>query len=518
MAPRLAVRSALAVLVAVLAFAAPAAANPEQASVMQDDDQLLYRGDAVRDAALDRMKQLGVDLVRVTVLWEVVAQDAPEARYRGSDPSAYPPANWDKYDRLIRAAYARRIGVYFNPTAPGPRWAHPRTSDRKNRRTYRPRPGAFANFVAALGRRYSGSYPDENDGGQALPRVLFWSIFNEPNQGGWLTPQYAHSKLAGRRIPMSPVLYREIYLRAQRALEATGHGADFILIGETAPLGNRQSTSRSPVRPKRFIRELMCIRPDGTRYTGRAARARRCGLFQKLGPIRASGWAHHPYTKDLPPTRRDRHPDSITMANISHLGGLLDEMAEVTRGKITQSMTVALSEFGYETKPPDPFTRFGLAAQAEYLNVGDWLAYREPRVFAQTQFLLYDVPAQEQYEPGTKQHWFTYQSGLYFARGEPKPAAYAYLMPLVVRPAPGGQVYVWGQLRFLPNNTSGTVSIQFRREGETGDFRTIETREVTQLFNFYETRVPSPGPGTWRAEWTAPDGSATLRSREVPVG
>lgn len=519
MAHRLAARSTLAALAAVLALAAPAAANPEQGSVMQDDDQLLYRGDAVRDAALDRMKQLGVDLVRVTVLWEVVAERAPEAQFDGSNPAVYPPANWDKYDRLVRAAYARGIGVYFNPTGPGPRWAHGRTSDPKNRRTYRPRPGAFAKFVAALGKRYSGSYPDENDGGQALPRVLFWSIYNEPNQGGWLTPQFARNRLAGgRRIPTSPILYREIYLRARRALEATGHGDDVILIGETAPLGNGKNTSRSPVRPKRFIRELMCIRPDGSRYTGRAARARRCGLFEKLGPIRATGWAHHPYTKDLPPTRRDRHPDSLTMANVDELPGLLDEMSDLSRGRLPMNLTLVLSEFGFETKPPDPYTRYGLAQQAEFLNMGDWLAYRNARVYAQTQFLLNDVPPLSQYGSGTKRHWFTYQSGLYFANGEPKPAAYAYLMPFVARRATDDRMYVWGQLRFLPNGSSGKVSIQFRPEGETGDFRTVgEPLDVTQLLNFYEANVPAQGPGTWRAEWTAPDGSATLRSREVRV-
>ena len=56
----------------------PAAANasPVQTSIMMDDDLLVYRGDAVATSALTQMKKLGVDTVRVTVLWKNVAENA----------------------------------------------------------------------------------------------------------------------------------------------------------------------------------------------------------------------------------------------------------------------------------------------------------------------------------------------------------------------------------------------------------------------------------------------------------
>ena len=38
-----------------------------------------------------------------------------------------------------------------------------------------------------------------------------------------------------------------------------------------------------------------------------------------------------------------------------------------------------------------------LEKQAEYLNVGDYLAYKEPRVFANTQFQLFDVPPRKEF-------------------------------------------------------------------------------------------------------------------------
>src|SRR3954452_72878 len=52
---------ALAALALAYAFPAAAHASPTQLSIMQDDDELVYRDDATRDRALQRMKALGVD-------------------------------------------------------------------------------------------------------------------------------------------------------------------------------------------------------------------------------------------------------------------------------------------------------------------------------------------------------------------------------------------------------------------------------------------------------------------------
>src|SRR3954466_8667701 len=66
--------AALAAFALVNALPAAAHASPTQASIMQDDDELVYRDDATRDRALQRMKALGVDVVRATVLWRNVGQ------------------------------------------------------------------------------------------------------------------------------------------------------------------------------------------------------------------------------------------------------------------------------------------------------------------------------------------------------------------------------------------------------------------------------------------------------------
>ena len=68
-----------------------------------------------------------------------------------------------------------------------------------------------------------------------LPRVTRWSVWNEPNQGGWLTPQSA--RVAGRTEPQAPSIYRGLVRAAVKGLADSGHRADEVLGGETAPLG-----------------------------------------------------------------------------------------------------------------------------------------------------------------------------------------------------------------------------------------------------------------------------------------
>jgi hypothetical protein len=513
------------------AIASPAApANPGvMFSIMMDDDHLLYRGDAVRDATLRQMRTLGVDYVRVTVLWSVVAQNAKydahgrkRRTFRAADPSTYPKGNWDRYDRLVQAGNTLGIGIYFDVTGPGPRWAMRKAPRRWKRyqRTWDPKEREFFKFVEAVGKRYSGTYRDENDQRKILPRVGFWSIYNEPNQQGWLTPQY--KKVGSKTVPWSPVMYRNLWYYGRAALDATGHANDVVLAGETAPLGSSGTRVPSPIYPKKFIRELFCVSPTGARYTGHAASIRHCSTLRKIKRFRYTAWAHHPYTKFLAPTQRDPNRDAITIANINELSALLDQMKAKT-GATPDSNLVAMTEFGYETDPPDPFSGIPPLKQAEYINVGDYLAYKDPRVIANTQFLLRDVEPVKGTPASSKRHWFTYQSGLVFANGKPKPSAQAYALPLVVTGTgvdSVGQegVALWGWLRFLPLIPPGSkqqVYIQFRPAGAT-DYSTLGSPvDVTDPLAFFTTVKAVPGPGTFRAVWIEPISKTPVFSREV---
>jgi len=513
---------ALLPLLAVLAGAPAAHAGAGQSSVMMDDDNLVYRTPRTTDKTLDVMARLGVDYVRVTLLWKVVAERARSSKAKAKrfrklgagNPKAYPKGNWDRYDHLVNSAGARGIGVYFNVTGPGPAWCCPKPpkGEEANASTWMPNAREFKLFVQAVGKRYSGKYRDENIRKRPkLPRVSFWSLWNEPNQGGWLTPQFWKGR------PYSPKLFRDLYIKGREGLVATGHGDDVILLGETAPNGKDENRSRAPMYPTTFIRNLFCVDNQGNRKSGGAG----CDAFTANGPLLATAFAHHPYTKDRSPLVSDDSPDAITMANLGTLTQMLDKIAEKT-SRIKSGLPIALTEFGYETKPPDPYSGVSLAKQAEYSNLADLFAWSNPRVITQTQFLLRDVAPIRTESKTSRRRWFTYQSGLLFSNGRPKPAAQAWAFPFVARPGPKdaegkSTTAIWGQLRFRPNRTPDTVYFQHQAPGAT-NWTLIGSAETDPARNYFLTNVTQPGPGLIRAVWIGPNTPklALSRTQRVP--
>ncbi len=537
----------LILALAVGAVLAPAAhASPQQTSIMMDDDLLLYRGDDVAARALAQMKKLGVDTVRVTVLWSVVAENARlsaadikrlklkgkfksaarrQARqFKGKDPGTYPERNWDRYDNLVRSAANNGIRVYFNLTGPGPSWAHEKAPKkfRSLRKTWKPKLGAFKEFSQAVGRRYDGTYKDENGEKDTIPRVSFWSLWNEPNQAGWLSPQW--ERINGRMVAASPARYRKLHQFGYKGLRASGHNTnrDIILMGETAPLGSSRKTEKSPMRPARFLRELGCLGSNGRTYKGKSAKIRDCNDFERRGSLKANGYAHHPYTKNLPPRVRDKHSDSLTMANINELGTLLDRVSAKTRGGIPTDLKLFMTEFGYETKPPDPFSGVSLLDQAKFNTIGEYQAFQNPRILSQAQFLLRDVPPLRKHTKNTKAYWFTYQSGLFHLSGTEKPAASAYALPFLAfdskqtDPATGGAVFgIWGQLRLLANDVAANATIQWRPKDATSPWRAVGEPIPINPMGYFQATVVAPGPPPyeWRSAIVLPDGTVAAASR-----
>lgn len=499
-----------------LALAAPpASAAPYMVSIMQDDNQLIHGTAAQRERALTAMRELGVDAVRVSVLWFMLG---PEERTpKGDRPSAYRARDWDRWDELAKSAREKGIAVNFNITGPGPRWAHRRGGPANLREYWKPDPKAFRRFVHAVATRYSGGYRDENDGHKVLPRVTWWSIWNEPNFFTWLAPQSQRSRLTRGQVPYAPAAYRELLAGAAKALLATGHGGSHLTIGELQPLGAREGGPRRALRPARFIRELFCLDGRLRPYRGAAARARRCDRVGKLAVLNAFdrlSFGHHPYARKASPRSAYRNvKDVITIANIDRLPRLLDRIADRT-GLIPEGMPILSTEFGYQTRPPDPFGGVPLARQAQYLNEADFIAYGHPRIFSTAQFQLDDVPPRTQYPRGSKQYWHTFQSGLIDLEGSPKPSARAYMLPFVLRRLPGGSRHTaWGQLRFLPRGAASQVQLQAKRGGEWSDLG--PPLQVQSFAGFFETTVELERGTPVRALWISPDGSEWVFSRET---
>jgi len=502
------VRRTLALALLTLGLAAPAAmAADTQISIMQDDDVLIYRDDQSRDAAMRRMKDLGVDVVRVTLLWDRVAEGARDTkalrkRFKklgADDPRAYPKLGWDRYDRLVRAGRTLKIGVLFNITGPGPKWSRgkaPKGTKSAVAKAWRPKEREYYKFVQAVGKRYGGKFKDENDGRHRLPKVSLWSLWNEPNQAGWLAPQWVNGQA------VSPRLYRKLWFFGRRALTSTGHASDIILAGETAPIGHAIQTVKSAMRPKKFLREFFCL--DNAAGAG-------CTDFDKYGPVQATAFAHHPYTKKNAPFVREADPEALTLANINELAALLDEAA--TKGRIAAGMPIMSTEFGYETNPPDPHQGLSLEQQAQFLVFGEFVAYSNPRIIGHSQFLLNDVAPLRKHKKDSKAYWFTYQSGLFNRAGTAKPGAGAWSFPFVALPATAinaetgaRTVPVWGMLRFRPNDlpagAQDVVQLQYKPADGSADWAAIGAPlTITNGKGYFTAEVSVPGPGSLRAFW-----------------
>jgi hypothetical protein len=348
--------------------------------------------------------------------------------------------------------------------------------------------------VTALGRHYSGDVAN-------VPRVSYWSLWNEPNQSGWLTPQWRG------RVERAPAIYRALADAGWDALVATGHRRDTVLVGDTAPKGLASPGIKRFLTPLAFVRALYCVDRRLHRLRSAAARSRGCPVggpraFVRANPalFSATGYAHHPYNLLEPPGSRPRDHDFVTIGSLDRLTRTLDRILRAYG--VRRRLPLFLTEFGYQT-PPDPFgVPFGL--QATWLNQSEYIAARNPRVRTLGQFLLYDDGPPE----GS-----TFQSGLRSHGGTRKPSWAAYRLPVWLlreRVRRGGTVTVWALLRAAPRSRA---RIEFR--AGSGVWTTLATVRPRTAQGEVLSRVRPPASGQLRVEARA--GRETLTSRTVRV-
>ena len=494
-------------LLALCLSPAAAPASSTQESVFEDDFHLLQNGSADQVKTLNDLDALGTDVIRSLVLWNQVApgfkKKRKPANFDGRNPAAYDPNVWDRYDDLVRGATARGMAVLFSPTSPIPAWASECGGSLRNRRNCKPKATEFGKFVEVLGIRYSGAYADENQGGGVLPRVNRWSIWNEPNQPGWLTPQY--EVRSGRRVATAAHRYRALVKSAVAGLRRSGHQAgadqDQVLLGETAPIGRTSGTlARRPIPPVEFIRELFCLKRNGRRQSGAAARAVGC---TRPGRLAVNGFAHHPYTRGgSQPPRASVLPGEITISTASRLKKLLSQGARA--GRVRAGLQLHYTEFGFQTNPPDRLFGVSLEQQADYVNESDWIAYRDKRIASVAQYKLIDEPDQS-----------SFQTGLRFLDGTPKPAYDAYRLPIWVSRR-GSGLRVYGQVRPADNDAAELVEIQNRPEGASS-FSAVQTVDVRSPRGHFTADIPATG-GEFRLRWVPSNRSPVLFSRVAKVG
>jgi hypothetical protein len=486
---RAALALAAALVVLLLLPSLPAHAGQRQESVFMDDNLLLYRGPERADATLDELKALGVDRVRVSLHWRAIA---PERRAtRKPRPLRYPEGHFAPHDHLLRAARVRGIGVLVNVTGGAPLWATGKRGGRHVSLQYKPDPAEFARFVAMLGRRYDG---------RAHPRITHWSIWNEPNQGALLQPQWEDGRMA------SPRIYRELVRAGLRGLEASGHGDDVVLLGETAPRGTDRRGLRSSIRPGPFLRELLCLDQDLIP----ADTLEGCD-FGSAGRMDVSGFAHHPYSIVAPPDEPHPNPDDMTLADRDRLTRLLDAAAGA--GRIPPELPLWYTEYGYQTLPPDPVRGVTLADHAAWLVKAERMTFDDDRVQAHTQFLMLDDVPRTREPRGSRAYWGTYQSGLRFSDGRRKPAYDAYRLGLDAPPRvpPGRRLRLWGFVRAAPNGDPTSVQLEVKAPGSDAFVPAGPPVQVFDPRGYFEVEPERQQTGTWRLAWRG------MRSNAVGV-
>ena len=419
----------IAMLIAAAVAAPTADASTRQLTIMQDDSHVRFR----TAQTLDEFARLGVDIVKVNLYWDEVA---PRGRrkpsgFDGADPGGY---SWGNYDSTIQAIVDRGMRPFLSLGGRGPDWA---TGSRGRRGTHKPKAKEFGRFAEAAGRRFPG--------------VDIWSIWNEPNLYSWLFPQRR------RGVPVSPSIYRKLYLAGHRGLRASGNERDTILLGELMPRGG---TDPRKVPPLQFLREMACLNSNYRPYRGRAAKLRGCG--GRVGRIPTSGFAYHPYTLAGGP-RVDERRDDAAIGQLDRVRSTLNALAR--RGKLPGRLKIWITEFGFQTKPPDPFGT-SIRRAPRLMDLSEGIAYRDPRVATYAQYTLRDNDA--------------WQSGLRFASGRVKRHVYeAFRMPLLVRSLGGNRVEVFGALRTA---SGGTAQVESKPPG--GRYRSRGSASVNRAGYF----------------------------------
>jgi hypothetical protein len=480
---------------------------------IQDDTIMLHRSPAYVRSTARRMARVGADRLRLTAGWSVLAPD-PTARkmpqFNAADPDQYPAEPWSRLDRAVKAATSAGLDVQIDVAFMAPRWAVERKRKaRRGRYRWNPDPELFGKFSEAVARRYSGRHTDPARPGRRLPAVRLWTTWNEPNHPTFLLPQW--ERQGGRWVPHSPHIYREMHEQGYAAIKRINE-ENQVLIGGTAGVGSEIRAGNHAIAPLRFLRELACVdrrlrpldRPE-------------CSDFK---PLQADGYSHHPYSLYDRPDARSPDPDNVMIGDLDRLSRLLDRLYRL--GRITTRLPIFITEYGYETNPPDVVRGVSLRQQARYHGLATYLAWKQEDVSMFAQFQLNDVaPPPGSRGPVEKSR--DWQTGLYFNDGRPKPLVQAFKLPFWAEAdsvAGTDLVVLFGQVR--PNTGRKRIEIEMRApDGTWIPVQTYETRPagdfncgsdttsfLTDDEGTYLRAASYQGPATYRARWIRTNGKS----------
>ena len=363
---------AAAALVAVAVLAAPAASSSHHLQVGIYDAAYVAANPA---KAFPLLHNLRVEVLRLNLDWSTVARKRPPNPTSPNDPHY----NWTVPDRLVRYAARYKIKVLFSIYG-SPQWE---TGFSTPNHAPRRMPDLRA-FALAAAKRYSGTFTPAG-AAKALPAVRLWLAWNEPNNPVFLRPQWTRVG-GGSWIAQSAKDYVAICTAVWTGVHASGLSGEKVACGATDPRGNNAPESGRPsVAPLTFLDAL-----------------------KRFGLKHFDAYAHHPYyggPRETPTTKPGRN--AITLANI---GVLIRELTRLYGPK-----HLWITEYGYQTNPPDRLYGVSWVKQALYLKQAYAIARRNPRIDMMLWFLVKD-----------ESRLGGWQSGFFTAAGKRKPAYAAF--------------------------------------------------------------------------------------------
>ena len=289
-------------------------------------------------------------------------------------------------------------------------YGSPRWANGGHSPAWLPRAG-FGNFAYAAAQRF--------------PWVRMWTAWNEPN---------------GRTfaVPVSPRLYVQRVLNPAYASLHQASRANLVAGGVTSP---RQTP------------------------TGMAPLAFLQGMSAAHAHLDAYAQNPYPESRGETPDRTRCTCDAFTMAVLPAI------RSAVTR-YFGASKQLWLTEYGYQTNPPDRLLGVSYALQARYIGEAGLRVWRQAGVTVLIQFLVRDEP--------TLGGW---QSGLLTANGTAKPSYWAFALPLAEVSRSGSTVALWGQVR------PGSGRRQYVLQRYAGGWRSVGGSALTDARGTFQRTV-----------------------------
>lgn len=384
----------------------------------------------------------GASLVRIPLVWNVVAPQPPANAKDPSDP-AY---QWDTFDQEVEGAVRQGLDPIIVISGP-PVWA--RGSSVGLPGTWAS-PLMFGQIAHAAALRYGGKF-SPTAGGTPLPRVRYWQAWNEPNAGREVTPQRQN----GRAV--SPAHYRLLVNAFADAVHGV-NASNLVVAGGLAPFGHN-SKDIQVLAPVQFMSQLLCV-------SAQPPYRRTCS-----SRTRFDVWAHNAYT-DGGPNHRAHSPNDASIGDLSKIRNLLTGARRAGTITSPRSPQFWVTEFSWDTKPPDPK---GVPTALHERWVSEAL-YRmwQVGVSAAIWFRIQDDPLRTS----------PYQSGFFTVGGQAKPSLRAFRFPFVAFRS-GKGMQVWGR---TPTSTSGSVIVEAR----AGSHWTKLARMSADRYGIFSGRVALP--------------------------